>query len=203
VRRVAPLAVAAVLLTGVVACGGGSDRDRAPDRAADGGSSSGAAAPPAAAPQECPTLERATPVDGGLPDLELPCLGAGPSVNLVDLRGVPTVVNVWAAWCANCDREMPLFTDAVDRAGERVRFLGVHYKASQEFGRQSVEDFGVPFPSVHDPDGDLVVERLGAYAPPQTIYVTADGRVAGRKIGEIESQQEFDELVEEYLGVRL
>jgi hypothetical protein len=56
---------------------------------------------------------------------------------------------------------------------------------------------------VHDEDGDLVVQRLGAYAPPQTYFVTADGRVAGREIGEITSQQRLDDLVRRYLGVRL
>jgi thiol-disulfide isomerase/thioredoxin len=124
-------------------------------------------------------------------------------VNLADLRGVPTVINVWAAWCTNCDREMPLFADAVERAGDRLRFLGVHYKAPQDYGLRSVDDFGVPFPSVHEEDGDLVVQRLGAYAPPQTYFVTADGRVAGREIGEITSQQRLDDLVRRYLGVRL
>ena len=82
----------------------------------------------------CPRLDRAQPRDDGLPDLELPCLEDGPAVNLADLRGTPTVLNVWAAWCTNCDREMPLFADAMDRAGDRVRFFGVHYKATRDAG---------------------------------------------------------------------
>ena len=61
----------------------------------------------------------------------------------------------------------------------------------------------MPFPSAHDGDGDLTVARLGAYAPPQTFFVAADGGVVGRKVGEITSQEELDGLVEQYLGVRL
>jgi cytochrome c biogenesis protein CcmG/thiol:disulfide interchange protein DsbE len=202
-RRLVRAAVALALVS-LVACAGS---DPSPTGAGDATASSPSTGPDAAtttdATRSCPSLERAAPVEDGLPDLELPCLEDGPSVNLADLRGVPTVVNVWAAWCTNCDREMPLFADAVERAGDRVRFFGIHYKASREFGLRSVEDFGVPFPSAHDEDGDLVVQRLGAYAPPQTYYVTADGRVAGRKIGEITSQGEFDRLVQRYLGVSL
>jgi thiol-disulfide isomerase/thioredoxin len=153
--------------------------------------------------RSCPQLDRAQPRDDGLPDLELPCLEDGPAVNLADLRGTPTVLNVWAAWCTNCDREMPLFADAMDRAGDRVRFFGLHYKATREQGLASEDDFGVPFPSAHDGDGDLTVERLKAYAPPQTFFVAADGEVVGRKVGEITSQDELDRLVEEYLGVQL
>ena len=151
----------------------------------------------------CPQLDRAQPRQDGLPDLELPCLEDGPAVNLADLRGTPTVLNVWAAWCTNCDREMPLFADAMDRAGQRLRFFGVHYKATREQGLASEDDFGVPFPSAHDGDGDLTVARLGAYAPPQTFFVAADGEVVGRKVGEITSQDELDGLVEKYLGVQL
>lgn len=168
-------------------------------------SDTGAAPAPAAAVATgpCPRLERVAPLADGLPDLELPCLGEGPSVRLSDLRGVPTVLNVWAAWCTNCDREMPLFAEAAARADEDVRFFGVHYKATRDQGLQSEDDFGVPFASVHDEDGDLVVEELGAYAPPQTFFVTADGRMAGRKIGEISSQRELAQLVQRYLGVDL
>ncbi len=156
-----------------------------------------------ASTEPCPDVEHVPPRADGLPDLELPCLGDGPAVRLSDLRGVPMVLNVWAAWCTNCEREMPLFADAAARAGSDLRFLGVHYKATREQGLQSVDDFGVPFPSVFDEDGDLVVKELGAYAPPQTFFVTADGRVAGREIGEITSQDELDRLIARYLGVDL
>ena len=151
----------------------------------------------------CPDLPSAPVRDDGLPDLELPCLEDGPPVNLKDLRGTPLVLNVWAAWCTNCDREMPLLADAMDRAGSRVRFFGVHYKATRAQGRSSEEDFGVPFPSVHDADGDRTALALRAAAPPQTFFVAADGEVVGHKVGEITTQAMLDDLVERYLGVPL
>lgn len=192
--------VAALLLS---ACGSGASGGSG-SRAATGqatGQASGPASPADRGP--CPALEPAEPVEGGLPDLELPCLGDGPPVNLADLRGLPTVVNVWAAWCTNCEREMPLLADAQEKAGDRVRFFGVHYKAPRAFGLQSETDFGVPFPSVHDEDGDRVVREMGAYAPPQTFFVAADGRVAGRAIGEITSAEKLASLVRRHLGVSL
>ena len=151
----------------------------------------------------CPDLPRAEPRPDGLPDTALDCLGSGPAVRLSDLRGTPMVLNIWAAWCQNCDREMPLLADAMDRAGSRVRFFGVHYKATRAQGRSSEEDFGVPFPSVHDADGDRTALALRATAPPQTFFVAADGEVVGHKVGEITTQAMLDDLVERYLGVRL
>jgi thiol-disulfide isomerase/thioredoxin len=151
----------------------------------------------------CPKLPRATPRPDGLPDAALDCLGAGPKVRLSDLRGTPMVLNVWAAWCPNCDREMPLMADVQRKAGAKLRFFGVHYKAARDYGLRSAADFGVTFPSVHDEDGDLIARELKAYAPPQTFFVTADGRIAGRKIGEIQSAKELDALIEQYLGVQV
>ena len=203
VRALLGLSGLVVALTLVSCTGDGMERADGDDT----GRRSGSAGPTTRAASDvggrCPTLSRAQPRQDGLPGLELPCLGDGPSVNLADLRGVPTVLNVWAAWCTNCDREMPLFASAVDRAGDRVRFFGVHYKAPRDYGLRSEVDFGVPFPSVHDEDGDLVVQRLRAAAPPQTLFLTAEGALAGRKVGEITSQAELDRLVQRYLGVRL
>jgi cytochrome c biogenesis protein CcmG/thiol:disulfide interchange protein DsbE len=151
----------------------------------------------------CPTVRRTAPVAGGLPALRLPCLGSGPAVRLSDLRGRPMVLNVWAAWCTNCDREMPIMAAVQDTAGDRLRFFGVHYKAPRGYGLQSAVDFGVTFPSVQDEDGDLVVRDLHAYAPPPTLFVNADGRIAGRKIGEIRSRSELTALIRKNLGVTL
>ncbi len=192
----------------VLAAGcGGTDGTGATVPAADDGTAAGPGATAAATPAyrlpPCPALPRRAPVPGGLPALELPCLGAGPAVRLSDLRGEPTVLSVWAAWCTNCDREMPLFADAVRRADDRVRFFGVHYKAPAAFGRRSAADFGVPFPSVHDDDGDRTVLALKAGAPPQTLFYAADGTLAGRHPGEIRSVDELDALVQRYLGVAL
>jgi cytochrome c biogenesis protein CcmG/thiol:disulfide interchange protein DsbE len=149
----------------------------------------------------CPTLPQVAPRADGLPPLRLGCLGKGPAVRLSDLRGTPMLLNVWAAWCTNCAREAPLFQQLHRKAGDKLRFFGVHYKAERGFGLTSAHDFGIFYPSVHDADGDQTVRELHATAPPQTLFVTADGRVAGRRIGEITSEQQLESLVAKYLGV--
>lgn len=151
----------------------------------------------------CPRLPHRQAVPGGLPDLTLPCLGGDRTVRLADLRGTPTVLNVWAAWCTVCAKEMPVLADGVARAGDRVRFFGVHYKAPEKYGERSAQDFGVAFPSVQDTDGDRTVLALRTTAPPQTLFYRADGTLAGRHPGAIRSAAQLDLLVQQYLGVRL
>lgn len=199
--RGAPSPLAAVTVAAALLLAGCTGGGEGGNDAADG--STRPVGRTVAPDRTCPDLAPAAARTDGLPDLELPCLEDGPRVNLKDLRGTPTVVNVWAAWCTNCDREMPLFAEAMDRAGQRLRFLGVHYKATAAQGRASEDDFGVPFPSVHDADGDRVALALRATAPPQTFFVAANGQVVGHQVGEITSQAMLDDLVQRYLGVRL
>lgn len=195
------LAVAAAVLS---ACAGDSATSGTATSVPPAPRAAATSSPPsAAALPRCPDQPRVPPRADGLPPVTLPCLGRGPDVRLSDLRGTPTVINVWAAWCTNCDREMPLFTRLQNEAGPQVRVFGVHYKAPRDFALRSAADFGVTFPSGHDEDGDKTAAALGAPGPPTTLFVTADGRVAGRRIGEIASFAELARLVRQYLAVTM
>jgi cytochrome c biogenesis protein CcmG/thiol:disulfide interchange protein DsbE len=150
----------------------------------------------------CPATKRVAPRAGGLPALTLHCLGAGPSLRLSDLRGTPMVLNIWAAWCSNCADEAPLFTALHAKAGDKLRFFGIHYQANRRFGLAAARDFDMFFPSVQDADGAATIKALKAPAPPETWFVTADGRVAYRHRGVLTSQRQLDSYVSTYLGVR-
>jgi cytochrome c biogenesis protein CcmG/thiol:disulfide interchange protein DsbE len=151
----------------------------------------------------CPATSHAAPRNDGLPSLTLPCLGAGPPVRLSDLRGTPMVLNIWAAWCGNCADEAPLFTALHKAAGDKLRFFGVHYQAKRGYGLRSARDFDMFFPSVHDADGAQTEKAFLARNPPQTWFVTADGRVAYRHRGVLTSQRQLDAYVATYLGVKV
>jgi cytochrome c biogenesis protein CcmG, thiol:disulfide interchange protein DsbE len=151
----------------------------------------------------CPATRHVAPRADGLPALTLTCLGAGPSVRLSDLRGTPMVLNIWAAWCPNCADEAPLFRALHAKAGDRVRFFGIHYQANRGFGLAAARDFDMFFPSVHDADGAATIKALRAPAPPETWFVTASGRVAYRHRGVLTSQGQLDSYVATYLGVRV
>jgi thiol-disulfide isomerase/thioredoxin len=194
-RRWWTVAVVALLLTG---CSGSADDGGAADHR-----NGGTVRPAAYVLPACPDLPDQEAVAGGLPDLALPCLGGSRTVNLADLRGRPTVLNVWAAWCEPCSEEMPVLAKGMRAAGDRVQFFGVSYKAPVGFAKQSAKDFGVAFPSVYDGDGDQTVLALRTTAPPQTLFYDADGKLQGRHPGAITSRAQLDDLVQRYLGVQL
>ena len=146
----------------------------------------------------------AAPVDGGLPEITLPCFGGGPDVDLSTLRG-PLVVNLFASWCGPCRKEMPVLQEFHEKYGDQVGVLGVDYTDPQtEPAMELVQRSGVTYPLLADPDGDIsakspfpVIRGLPLFA-----FVAADGTVQLAS-GGVDSLDEMVELANAKLGTDL
>jgi len=97
-------------------------------------------------------------------------------------RGQPTVVNLWASWCAPCRVEMPVLAAAqVQHPGVRFLFVNqgeadapiARYLASQPFRLEGVW---------RDPASALG-PAIGSSGLPTTLFIDADGRVVARHFG--------------------
>ena len=190
-RRAAAVLVAAVaVLTGCTSFG---DADPAP---------TGSEQPAASAFEACPE-QLDEPAAGGsaVPQLAFDCLGGG-SLDLTRAPGVPTVVNLWASWCAPCREELPLMQQLADAAGDRVRVVGVVSKDGEPQAESFAADAGTTFPSAFDAEGELMAQ-LGLNGLPYTMFLDADGTLVHSELGPVESLEELEQLVAEHLGVRL
>ena len=145
------------------------------------------------------------PVEGGLPEVTLPCLGGGVDVDLSSLRG-PMVVNLWASWCGPCREEMPILQAFHERHGDEVSVLGIDYQDQQVTGAMElVSETGVTYPLLADPQGTLdgaaPLPRMQGL--PFLAFVDADGRVVHQEFVILESQQQLLALVDDHLGITL
>jgi cytochrome c biogenesis protein CcmG, thiol:disulfide interchange protein DsbE len=154
-------------------------------------------------------LERCPPTSGsaasdGLPDVTLPCLGAGPAVHVAALRGTPTLVNLWGSWCGPCQQETPFLQQAHARLGAAVRFLGVDTSDDPD----SALDFAahvrpaMRYPSVVDENKAVLLGVHGPTAVPMTLFVDAGGRVVHLSTEPYESVDAVLADVARYLRVR-
>lgn len=151
----------------------------------------------------CPAATAGSAAPNGLPDLTLPCLGAGPAVNLARLRG-PLVVNIWSSHCTPCRAEGPLLQRFFAAHGSRVGVLGVVDGAFPDTPSDALSlaaGLGLHYPSVFDATGTLV-NRLALTGIPVTLYVAADGSIAGRHIGELH-RGDLERDASRYLGLSL
>ncbi len=106
-----------------------------------------------------------------------------PGFSSADLKGVVTVLNVWASWCIPCREEAPyLMRLAKD---SRFRLVGFNYKDEAENALQFLARFGNPYvASGADVSGRAGIE-WGVYGVPETFVVGRDGVIAYKLIGPV------------------
>ena len=128
----------------------------------------------------------------------------GDAFESAQLAGQVAVLNFWGSWCAPCRVETPEFDEvSTDYADDRVQFLGVNVKETdQQFADAFVERFGIGFPSLYDPRGEvaLAFRDYPASAIPSTIVLDPGYRVAAVYTGEVRQEdlrRVIDRVLEE------
>jgi thiol-disulfide isomerase/thioredoxin len=139
-----------------------------------------------------PAVEELTGTMPRLADTTL----AGDALGPRDYAGRVLVVNFWATSCVPCRRELPVLSAAHTAAGEDGPFVvGVNFREGSSVAREYLDELGVTYPSLRDPDGSLAY-RFGVPFLPTTILIDADGRLRYRVTGEVDAAT-LDELVAE------
>jgi len=119
------------------------------------------------------------------------------------LAGDVAVLNFWGSWCAPCRVETPEFQQVyVDVKDKGVSFLGLNVKeTSEQFALAFVDRFGIQFPSLYDPRGEVALAFRGypANAIPSTIVLDRRGRVAAVYTGSV-TQQNLRTVIGRVLG---
>jgi len=101
-----------------------------------------------------------------------------PAATVALPAGRPTVLNFFATWCAPCREELPILQAASARYGPEVAFVGIDVADSRTKATDLLAELGVGFPAGYDPHRK-VAEAYRLSGMPTTVFVGADGRVAG------------------------
>jgi cytochrome oxidase Cu insertion factor (SCO1/SenC/PrrC family) len=110
----------------------------------------------------------------------------GSRVSLADLAGRPLVINFWATYCPPCRAEMPMLQRRVGAAGG-VRLVLINEGESSQRAIDFLNATGIQQPALLD--ADLKVGRAYGVLPlPTTVFVRADGSIAGRQVGEMDDR---------------
>ena len=113
----------------------------------------------------------------------------GKQLDVADYKGKVVVLNVWGSWCAPCSAEAPNFTKvANDTKDKGVQFVGINTRDSEKSQANSFEEqHKVPYPSLFDPTGKLMLRfpkgSINPQSIPSTIAIDRHGKVAARSIG--------------------
>ena len=133
--------------------------------------------------------------EGGVATLDEPFPGlegeavVGPPIDTGSMEWSVLVVNVWATWCGPCRREQPALLQVQAEYEDRgVAFVGVDYNDDRAKAERWIEDFGVPYQSLFDPDG-RTASTLGFPFLPDTYLVDASGTMRYVVYGETGAEE--------------
>ena len=108
-------------------------------------------------------------------------------------QGEPTIVNVFASWCAECQAEHPLLLALAQEPG--VRLYGIDYKDDATAARRFLGLYGNPYGRVGADSSGRVAIDFGVYGVPETYVITPDGRIAYRQVGPLSEQIIRDKIL--------
>ncbi len=121
------------------------------------------------------------------PAFTLADLSGNGSITLDRYKGKVVVLNFWASWCIPCKEENPALTDVWERyRGTDVVLLGIVFQDSTAAAREYTARLGNTWSSAVDDAGQVALS-YGVFGPPETYFIGADGVIAGRHIGPIDS----------------
>jgi thiol-disulfide isomerase/thioredoxin len=139
-----------------------------------------------------------TRTDEPLPVLEGRTLD-GKEISTRDFAGRVLVLNVWASWCGPCTAEQPALARLANRyEDDGVSFLGINHANEKREAIAWAENYDVPYPSLHDPNGAFA-DDLGYPYLPDTFVVDASGTLRVKIFGET-NEQELGQLIDEVLA---
>ncbi|MFG1621307.1 TlpA family protein disulfide reductase [Kribbella sp. NPDC049227] len=116
----------------------------------------------------------------------------GKTWTLSDHLGKVVVLNVWGSWCPPCRKEAPDLVAANKELGPSVQFIGLNTRDLDPApAKKFVQEFGVQYPSVYDPNGKSLLRfrgQISAASIPSTLVIDKTGKVAARVIGDVTKQ---------------
>jgi len=134
-------------------------------------------------------------IDRPLPAFALPGIGVvaggGPGFASSALKGEPTLLNVFASWCAACPQEHPVLTRI---AREGVPVFGLAWKDKPADSREWLGRFGNPYTKVAADEVGRTAIDLGVTGVPESFIVDSGGRVRYKVIGPISNEKWDTEL---------
>ena len=116
-------------------------------------------------------------------------------------RGQIVVLNTWGSWCPPCNAEAPdLQRVWQEQRDDGVRFVGIALREEPVTGIAFQRKFGVTYPSVRWDGGKVLLQLKGkATAPPTTLVLDREGRLAARVSGKVDAST-LTGLVEDVRG---
>lgn len=118
------------------------------------------------------------------PDFSLESLN-GEVLSVSQYKGdKPVILDFWATWCPNCQRDMPRLNGFYEKYKDQVEVIGVNLQESRGLVENFVSKRGITFPIVLDPRSDAA-RSYGVRYTNFHVLINKDGNVVRTIPGDI------------------
>lgn len=123
----------------------------------------------------------------------------GSTLTSADYAGDVLVLNFWYAGCGPCRAEAPTLEATAQKTG--ASFLGVNIYDGPEQATAFEQTYGISYPSLLAKEDATLKLAFASWTPLQAVPITlvldAEGRVAARFIGQVESESILTTIVDD------
>lgn len=121
------------------------------------------------------------------PDFTATKLGGG-TISLSDYRGKkPVVLDFWASWCPNCQRDMPRVSALYPKYQGKVEIIGVNIREGEPTVADFISSKGIIFPIALDSAGSISAQ-FGVNYTNFHVLINTDGTIAGSIPGDLSEE---------------
>ena len=127
------------------------------------------------------------------PDFSLERLGGG-TLTLAEYKGrKPVVLDFWATWCPNCQRDMPKLSALYDKYKDKVEVIGINLHENPSLVQKFITQRGITFPIALDPN-DVATRAYGVRYTNFHVLIDIEGNVVKAIPGDI-SESDITSLI--------
>ncbi|MFI6344769.1 TlpA family protein disulfide reductase [Streptomyces sp. NPDC050560] len=119
----------------------------------------------------------------------------GKKLDVASYRGKVVVLNTWGSWCPPCREEARGFAKVAEATADQgVQFVGINTRDHDKGPAQQFEkSYKVPYPSLYDPAGRLMLRfpkgTLNPQSIPSTVVLDRDGDLAARSLAPLSEEK--------------
>ena len=113
-------------------------------------------------------------------------------------KGKYTLLDFWGSWCIWCIRGLPEMKNTYEKYKDKVEFLSIDCRESEEKWRAGVEKYQIPWLHVYNPAGEGdVAKQYAVEGYPWKILLDENGKIVKIVMGE---DPEFYTFMDEVFG---
>lgn len=149
--------------------------------------------PRAASPTTVSTVQATQTPTNSAPDFSLQKVDGG-TIALSDYKGKkPVILDFWATWCPNCQRDIPHQEAFYQKYKDKVEVIGIDLHEDPSLVQHFVSQYGITYPVALDPQS----QAAQAYNDQYTNYhvlIDKNGNIVRTVPGDI-SESDFTSLI--------